>query len=55
MEQNRSWEVGSGVATQEFPKNFVEYEGSLPCSQGPSTSPYPKSDQASPYHPILSL
>jgi hypothetical protein len=30
-------------------------EGSLPCSQEPSTDPYPEPDQSRPYHPILSL
>jgi hypothetical protein len=34
---------------------FMESEGSLPCSQEPSTGPYPQTDQYSPYHPILSL
>jgi hypothetical protein len=33
----------------------MEPEGSLPCSQEASTSPYAASDQSSPYHPILSL
>jgi hypothetical protein len=33
----------------------MEPEGSLPCSQEPSTGPYPEQDQASPYHLILSL
>jgi hypothetical protein len=33
----------------------MEPEGSLPCSQESSTDPYPKPDQSSPYHPILSL
>jgi hypothetical protein len=55
MKLNRFWEVASCVAIQEFPKKFMEREGSLPCSQGPSTSSYSKLDQASPYHPILSL
>jgi hypothetical protein len=33
----------------------MEPEGSLPCSQGPSTGPYPQPVQSTPYHPILSL
>jgi hypothetical protein len=33
----------------------MEPEGSLPCSQEPSTDPYPEPDQSSPYYPILSL
>jgi hypothetical protein len=33
----------------------MEYEGSLKCSQEPSTSPYPKQDESSAYHPILYL
>jgi hypothetical protein len=33
----------------------MEPEGSLPCSQGTSTSSYPKPDQSNPYHSILSL
>jgi hypothetical protein len=33
----------------------MEPEGSLPCSQGPFTGPYPEPDQSSPYHTILSL
>jgi hypothetical protein len=32
----------------------MEPEGSLPCSQEPSTGPYPQPDQSSPYHTILS-
>jgi hypothetical protein len=33
----------------------MEPEGSLPCSQEPSTDPYPEPDRPSPYHPILIL
>jgi hypothetical protein len=36
-------------------QHFMEREGSLPCSQEPSTGPYPQPDRSSPYHPILSL
>jgi hypothetical protein len=32
----------------------MEREGSLPCSQEPSTGPYPEPDQSSKYNPILS-
>jgi hypothetical protein len=33
----------------------MEPEGSLSCSQEPSTGPYPEPDHANPSHPILSL
>jgi hypothetical protein len=33
----------------------MEPEGSLPCSQDPSTGPYPEPDQYNPYHIFLSL
>jgi hypothetical protein len=36
-------------------QNFIEPEGSLLCSQEPSTGPYPKPDRSSPYNPIRSL
>jgi hypothetical protein len=36
-------------------QRFMEPEGSLSCSQEPSTGLYPESDQSNPYHPILSL
>jgi hypothetical protein len=32
----------------------MEPEGSLPCSQQPTTGHYPEPDQANPSHPILS-
>jgi hypothetical protein len=33
----------------------MEPESSLPCSQEPSTGPYPEPDQSNQYNPILSL
>jgi hypothetical protein len=34
-------------------QHFMEPEGSLPCSQEPSTDPYPEPDQPSLYNSIL--
>jgi hypothetical protein len=33
----------------------MEPEGSLPCSQEPSSGPYDEPDQSNSYYPILSL
>jgi hypothetical protein len=33
----------------------MEPEGSMPCSQEPSTGPYPEPYKSNPLHPILSL
>jgi hypothetical protein len=35
-------------------QHFMEPENSLPCTQEPSTGPYPQPDRSNPYHPILS-
>jgi hypothetical protein len=35
-------------------QNFMEPEGSIPCSQEPSTGPYPEPYQSNPIHSILS-
>jgi hypothetical protein len=32
----------------------MEHEGSLPCSQEPSTGPYTEPDESNPSHPIPS-
>jgi hypothetical protein len=37
---------------QRTSRHFKESEGSLPCSQEPSTGPYPEPDQSNPYHAI---
>jgi hypothetical protein len=52
MELSHSRKAASCAATQELPNKFMEPEGSLPCSQEPSTGPYPELDQSNPYHPI---
>jgi hypothetical protein len=36
-------------------QHFMDPEVTFPCSQEPSTGPYPEPDQSSPNHPILSL
>jgi hypothetical protein len=55
MELSPSWEAASSAATHRISQHFTEPEGSLSCSQAPSTGPYPDPDQSSPNRPILSL
>jgi hypothetical protein len=55
MDLSPSREAASCAATEELPSILFNPQDSLPCSQEPSTGPYPEPDQSSPYHPILSL
>jgi hypothetical protein len=48
----RSCQLCSYSRTSQY---FMEPEGSLPCSQKPSTGPYSGPDESSPYHRNLSL
>jgi hypothetical protein len=48
----RSCQLCSHSGTSQ---HFTEPESSSPCSQEPSTGPYPESDRSSPYYPTLSL
>jgi hypothetical protein len=41
MELSHSWAAAICSAIKDFPKCFTEPNGSLPCSQNPSTAPYP--------------
>jgi hypothetical protein len=45
MELSPSGGAANSAATQEFPSILL-----LPCSQEPSTGPYPEPDQSSSYH-----
>jgi hypothetical protein len=38
--------------SRQFFQHFMELQGSLSCSQEPSTGPYHQSDQSTPPHPI---
>jgi hypothetical protein len=48
----RSCQLCSPSGTSQL---FMEPEGSIPCSQEPSTGQYPEPYQSNPLHPILSL
>jgi hypothetical protein len=54
MKLSPSWEAASCAAIQKFTQYFMEPEGSLSCSQEPSTGQYPEPHRSSPYNPILS-
>jgi hypothetical protein len=41
-ELSPSWEAANCAAVQKIPSNFKEPEDSSPCSQEPSTGPYPE-------------
>jgi hypothetical protein len=55
MKLSSSRDAANCEATQKNSQHFMEPEVSLPCSQEPSTCPYPEPDQSNPYHPIISL
>jgi hypothetical protein len=38
---------------KNFPQHFMEPEGSIPCSQEPSTGPYSEPYQTNSHHPIF--
>jgi hypothetical protein len=44
MERILSLQATNCAVTQEFLQIFMETKGSLPCSQEPSTGPYPEPD-----------
>jgi hypothetical protein len=54
----RSWALLENLTIMQSFKitfqNFMEPEGSSPCSREPSTGPYPEPDRSSLYRPILS-
>jgi hypothetical protein len=47
------WRSGRFCSYSRIPQHFMEPEGSLPCSQEPSSGPYPEPDLSNPYHPNL--
>jgi hypothetical protein len=48
-----SWALLEEPTIQQLLKNFPA--GLFPCSQEPSSGPYPEPDQSNPSHPIISL
>jgi len=55
MEQSSSREANSHSASQEISPPLMETEGSLPCSQEPTTCPYLEPSESSPQLPKLFL
>jgi hypothetical protein len=53
MDLSPSWEDASRSAIQVFTKKVIKSQGSLPCSHGPSSGPYPEADESSPYNTFV--
>jgi hypothetical protein len=53
VEQCPSWEIIIHLATEEISKILMEPQGSLSCSQEPSTIPYPEPREYKSHSPIL--
>jgi hypothetical protein len=54
MVQDIIWKVIVTQLVKKYPASFMEPESSLPCSQKPTTGPYPEPAESSSPHRSLS-